>query len=472
MRRLKEIGKIKTYNSKELKTTKFGIGLEKLDRNLFNPAKTYDYIEALGVKYVRLQSGWARTEKKEGVYDFTWLDEVIDNLIKRGLKPWLCMCYGNGIYSPKANEYFGGVGVPPIFTQRERDAWCNYCKKTAEHFKNRVEMYEVWNEPDGIWCWKHGVNGTEYGNFVIETSKAIKSVDENAKILAGSMAQRFNLSWMKDAFNTGMADFIDMYTYHNYSADCKHIEATVRMLRSIINEYGSHIKLVQGEAGAPSEINGAGAMSAGLWTEDKQAKLMLRRHICDLQSEVEFFSHFTTVDMVEALNGLSADKASYLDYGYFGVLSAEFDENGYSIGEYTPKKSYYALQTLSAVFHDAKISEMPIMGYYSEYTQKIFGVSESYANLEKCAFCKDNGSLAFCYYKHTDVMTESFEGLVSFVVNLPREKMHLVDLMNGKVYQIPEDMIADEGNGVFRLMFLPVRDYPLLLTFGDFFEFA
>ena len=114
MHRLIEVGKIKPISSQETKNTKFGIGLEKLDRNVFDPSKTYDKVAALGVKYVRIQSGWARTEKEEGVYDFSWIDEIVDNLIARNLEPWICMCYGNGLYTEKANEVFGCVGVPPI----------------------------------------------------------------------------------------------------------------------------------------------------------------------------------------------------------------------------------------------------------------------------------------------------------------------------------------------------------------------
>ena len=43
----------------------------------------------------------------------------------------------------------------------------------------------MWNEPDGIWAWKHGVNATEYGNFAISTAKAVKKGDADAKVVAG-----------------------------------------------------------------------------------------------------------------------------------------------------------------------------------------------------------------------------------------------------------------------------------------------
>ena len=120
MERLKLIGKVKAKHSSEVKSSKLGIGFEKLDRNVFDPEKAYDKVAETGVKWIRLQSGWARTEKEKGIYDFSWLDSVVDNLMKRGLVPWICLCYGNDLYTESAKSVYGAVGCPPIFTQEEK----------------------------------------------------------------------------------------------------------------------------------------------------------------------------------------------------------------------------------------------------------------------------------------------------------------------------------------------------------------
>ena len=74
MQLLQKIGKIKQKHSSEIKTSKIGIGFEKLDRDIFDPENVYDYVAELGVKWARLQSGWQRTEREKGVYDFEWLE--------------------------------------------------------------------------------------------------------------------------------------------------------------------------------------------------------------------------------------------------------------------------------------------------------------------------------------------------------------------------------------------------------------
>ena len=83
MHRLVKIGKIKAKKSNQIGFSKIGIGFEKLDMKMFDQEKVYDHVADLGVKKVRIQSGWARTEKEKGVYDFAWLDSIVDNFLAR-----------------------------------------------------------------------------------------------------------------------------------------------------------------------------------------------------------------------------------------------------------------------------------------------------------------------------------------------------------------------------------------------------
>ena len=46
----------------------------------------------------------------------------------------------------------------------------------------------------------------------------------------------------------------------------------------------------------------------------------------------------------------------------------------------------------------------------------------------------------------------------------------MIDLLEGTIYSIPESMVENDGKGYRRFLHLPLRDYPLLLTFGDFAE--
>ena len=81
MERLTKIGQINPKKSIDIKHSRIGLGFEKLDRNVFDPNKAYPFVAQSGVKWARLQSGWQRTERVKGVYDFQWLDDIVDNMI-------------------------------------------------------------------------------------------------------------------------------------------------------------------------------------------------------------------------------------------------------------------------------------------------------------------------------------------------------------------------------------------------------
>ena len=248
MERLIRQGEVSPIHSLKVKKSPIGLGFEKLDRGVFDPEKAYEKVAELGVKWIRIQSGWARTEKQKGVYDFAWLDDIVDNLLRRGLQPWICLCYGNGLYNEQAAKVFGSVGCPPINTEEERNAWSNYVTAVTRRYRGKVEWYEVWNEPDGKWCWKHGPDGTEYGEMVIATAKAVKAGDADAKVIGGVICLS-EMGWLNDVFLTGAGKYMDALSYHGYNPDELGVFNRVASLRALARIYNPKMEIIQGETG-------------------------------------------------------------------------------------------------------------------------------------------------------------------------------------------------------------------------------
>ncbi len=467
MERLIKTGKVKPKHSSEIKTSKFGIGFEKLDRDVFNPEKAYDKLAAIGVKWVRIQSGWQRTEQQKGVYDFKWLDKVVDNLIARGCKPWLCLCYGNGLYDEAAAKVFGAVGCPPIHTAEQIKAWENYVKATVEHYSTRIDTYEIWNEPDGKWCWKHGPSGTELGEFSARTARYIKAVKPDATVVGGVVCMR-ELSFINDALKAGMGKEIDAISFHEYTPVEETVFERVSSLRALGRMYNPNMEIIQGESGSQSRSGGNGALWSGSWTQLKQAKQLTRHAMADIIAGCKFTSYFSCMDMIEALNGTVGNTASYLDYGYFGVLGADFDENGHSTGEYTPKISYTALATLCSLFSDeTEKCDLPIM-FRPEQSPRIFDEDLKECDTINAGFKKPNGSKAFVYWHPSSIMTTDYEGTVTLQIAGITDEVKFVDTVTGEIYKIPDDMIERSSDDCYCIRHLPVKDYPMVITFGDF----
>lgn len=469
MEQMKKIGKVTPKRSLDIKESKLGIGFEKLDRNVFDPEKAYDKLALVGVKWVRIQSGWQRTERVRGEYSFEWIDKVVDNLIARGMQPWICLCYGNELYNEEAKEIFGATGIAPIFNDDQKLGWANYVKATVGHFKGRVDHWEIWNEADGKWCWKHGVSGAEYGQFCVDTAAAIRAADPDATVIGGAVCSPGNLAFIDEALAAGMGEVIDAFSFHEYTPNEAKLFEHLPALRALLASYNPDIKVIQGESGSQSRSDGCGALRGGAWTPLRQAKQCVRHAIADLITEVEFTSYFSCMDMIEALNGKVGDLKSYLDYGYFGILGADFDENGFASGEYTPKLSYYAYQNVCSVFAETVTPcDLPILRMVQQSPRLLS--SDYSGKLISHGFVKPNGARAFAYWNSTELLTTDFESTVSFrVTNVPG-KIRLVDLLYGDIYDLPETMVEAAGHNTVLIKNIPVTDYPLLLTFGDFAE--
>ena len=468
MEQLKKIGCVEFKRSVDVKRSRIGLGFEKLDRDIFDPEKSYPFVAESGIKWARLQSGWQKTEKVKGVYDFEWLDKIVDNLAAVGVESWLCLCYGNGLYTPSANKYFGAVGCPPINTQEERDAWDAYVKATVEHFKGRIHYYEVWNEPDGAWCWKHGPNPIELADFTIATAKACKAADPTCEVV-GMVTCVPDTKYNEVLCERGICDYIDAISYHAYIVEDKDFIGTYNFYDDLRKRYKPSLKIIQGESGTQSRSDGCGALNGGAWTEDKQSKFLLRHLITDLAIGAEFTSYFSCMDMAEALNGTAGDVSTISDFGYFGVVGADFDENARATGDYHAKKSFYALKTLTAVlsedFERIDIDVTPI----KEFSQRMFGDNFDFAEATKYIFRRENGATALFYWVPRNILTETYDGECSFTVSesdVTGEPV-LIDMLDGSIYELDEKHFTHE-NGCYRFKNVPITDSPILIKFGEF----
>ena len=301
---------------------------------------------------------------------------------------------------------------------------------------------------------------------MIATSKALRVGNPDLYIVAGAMA-KIRMRYLCEAFETGMAKHINAVSFHAYLFDDRRLSGDIKALRAAIDRYDPKIEIIQGESGSQSSPFGHGAMYEGAWSPRKQCKQQLRHLVTDLGMGVRLTSYFSCIDMMEALNGRVGDKASYKDFGYFGVLGAEFDENGIATGAYPEKPSYYTLQNLASLFAgDIRVTDLPITVEVENAPHCGNIPSVSYGEIEDYGFRLDNGAYLYAYWIPSSLMTAETESAVSFSVGgmgVP----HLIDPMDGSIYEIPAPMMEADAFGGVELHLLPIRDYPLFLLFGD-----
>lgn len=438
---LKPTGKLAPRPSKAIKASPISVGFETLDRSQFDPEKCYDHAGQSGVKWARLQTGWARCEKSPGVYDFSWLDRQVDQLLARGIQPWFNLGYGNKLYIKEAFTEFA-VGWIPLYNDEARAAWVKFVDKLAEHFKDRVTHWELWNEPNIPNFWQPTKpNGADYVKFVEITAPLIRKRVKNSYLIGCGLAG-IPLQYLEDCLDAGLAKHVDAISYHPYRPTPEiNYASSIAALRALVNRYKPGMALWQGENGAPSAPNGTGALSQLDWTEPAQAKWLTRRLVLDLAAGIEVTSYFLIVDIVNYVALKATGKTNFK-----GVLRGT---------DYTPKPSFNALQHVCRLF-DADTKRADLMVEFGDATRA--------ATLTSATFVRQGKPLVAYWQPAALPAGQSDLAPVDLKVwggkKFTLERPVVVDLVTGDIYDVP----APKPDVTLAFTGLPLMDAPMILT--------
>lgn len=450
----------------EMTSTRFGVGFETLDRDMFYPEPCYPHLAELGAKWARIQSGWSKCETVKDEYDFAWLDAIVDGLLAVGVQPWMSLCFGNKLYMDDA-AFVSAVGHVPLYYGDEViQAWENYVKATVAHFKDRVTEYEVWNEPNiGNFWQPKGVNATDYGKFVAITAKAVRQILPEANMIGGCVAWGgYAVPFLKEAFDAGMGDHIDILTYHPYR-DTPELGADleVKALRSLCDQYNSKIRLWQGEVGTPSIHGGHHDFlceNNSDITETTQAKWAIRRLIMDQRNGVEMTSYFHCADL---------DKATY--YQSFGKPLKPVMMGLLNGKDYSPKESYFAMQNVCNLFDEdtKRVDQYLAVHYNGQFTDATKPVEDKFAMDYAAAITGsfERKGYPLVTYWVPSLPVKTYKAIpIQLLLNPTLEKTVtkpvLIDMLTGKGYKLTFAEHRWWGNAF--VDDLPLTDYPLVVT--------
>lgn len=139
----------------------------------------------------------------------------------------------------------------------------------------------MWNESEGGWTWRPVPNPKEYAEFCLKTGRAVKTVDENAKVITGSHYED-SMKFFNEEFANGSLEISDAVTYHSYNYDETLSMQRVKALKGLVKYYGKDVEIIQCESGSQSKSGGNGALCWIRTNQDMQTKQILRHTIADI----------------------------------------------------------------------------------------------------------------------------------------------------------------------------------------------
>ncbi|OAQ39811.1 hypothetical protein A5893_09550 [Pedobacter psychrophilus] len=449
------LGTLKPKNTNEIKSSNWLLGCETLDRDYANYDAYKDYLVPLGIKKIRLQGGWDKTEKVKGVYDWAWLDYIINDAVSKGLSPWLQLSYGNHLYQGGGGANLG-AGMP--HSEEALKAWDKWVAAAVNRYKTKVFDWEIWNEPN----FGDNTDNTpeKTAALNIRTIDIIKKTQSNAKV-SGLAIGHINLAYADEFFKIlykkKKLDLFDNMTYHDYVYNPDSNYGKVELLRLTLQKYSTKVKLRQGENGAPSEPRLGGALADHDWSELSQAKWNTRRMLGDLGHDIES-SVFTIIEIAYTAGPIQKLNVK-------GLIKSDSTKKALR-----PKVAYYAVQNITSIFDDSfqriksthptfNTNDIPTNGnvLYSTGSDRSFAVY-GYEN-------KDSKKQLFTIWVDDYLPTNSIETKdINFtILNGNMDNPVYVDIITGKVYEIPKSNWTKTGiKYIFKN--IPVYDAPILIA--------
>ena len=432
---LKQIGVIKPRSADEIKGSNWMLGCETLDRDFAIYDEYKDYIVPLGIKTIRLQGGWAKTEREKGKYDFKWLDALIDDACGRGLNVLLETGYGNPVY--KGGGGFDLAGGFPT-SEEGLAAWDGWVEAMANRYKGKVRDWAMWNEPDINK--KH--KPKDIAAFNIRTAEIIKRIIPDSRIAGLSLASsspKLLDKCLKELAKEDKVDLFDWFIYHGYAYNPDSSYWNVEDLKSTLAKYSKKAKMRQGENGCPSETATKFALSNHPWTEYSQAKWDLRRMMGDLGHDLES-AVFTICDFNH--KGREINRK--------GLLHATADKKVDGI-----KLAYYSVQNTVSVFDNT----------LERVTRPAVSVLHNASTACFAYHNKAAGQSLVVYWDNATAPTDSFDTRPAQVMvkALNIKEPVWVDLVSGRIYEITEGCIIRNGDlTIFKDV--PIYDAPVLIA--------
>ncbi len=205
-----------------------------------------DYAKKIGMKWTRLHDAsfitkWRKAEPKPGKYQY--FDKQINAVLDAGI------------------NILGLPDYPPVWAKQTDDsknvinvkAFSKLCTKLAEHYRGRIDYWEVWNEP----YIKYFFPGSpeQYAEVLSAGADALRAGNPQAKILG--YCTEINDIEYAEKIPPAMRKKIDILSFHCYfqnltgggtSSFTKEVNAYLKFLRPFVpseiwNTEGAYKKL-------------------------------------------------------------------------------------------------------------------------------------------------------------------------------------------------------------------------------------
>ncbi|GGG21774.1 hypothetical protein GCM10007304_39500 [Rhodococcoides trifolii] len=232
-----------------------------------------DAMVAAGASWLRLDITWKTVETRPGQYDWSRVDNVVDQARSRGLTVLGLIGYAPGWSRPPMSVLQG----PPL----DLELFGRFAEVAATRYSSSITHWEIWNEPNHPGFFSPCPSVPVYFGLLWSAYLAIHRVQPSAVVVGGGLANRPDglcsiapKTFVDQLYAMGGGAFLDAVAVHPYTWPDTVAEDT----RGYWNSVGAvHATMeANGDGGKKVWITeyGAPTGTAGV-SEDRQAQIVV-----------------------------------------------------------------------------------------------------------------------------------------------------------------------------------------------------
>ncbi|MBI2955596.1 MAG: hypothetical protein HYY30_14870 [Chloroflexi bacterium] len=320
----------------------------------------------LGIRWDRFPFYWNQMQSVlDAPIDFSQMDRVVDHDLANGIQ-----VQGILLGAPQWAIVGGKIAY---------DRWYQFVYQTVLHYGDKVNYWEIWNEPDlldgngqGVFWWG---SIEDYYELLKTGYRAVKAANPNDKVLMAAIAFPYNNQEFfprfldvlsRDATAAANNYYFDILPLHLYGRVSTVYDLPIGYVgkpdfpgfRGLMRGRGFEKPIWVNEAGVAVWNTGSGKNAPGRATLDEQASYVIQAFAYGLASGVEKIFVFQLYD-----DGAGAlDPNTKLPAEYYGLISND--------GE--PRPAYTAYQTAARYFSGTKLATR--VNYWRDGNPSVKGV--------------------------------------------------------------------------------------------------
>ena len=286
-------------------------------------------LAAAGFTWVRMDFAWGGIEREAGKYDFAPYDRLMRALDQHHIRAIFILDYSNRLYDQDLSPH----------SDDGRVAFARWAAASAMHFKGRVIVWEMYNEPN-IQFWRPKPNVSDYAKLALAVGKAIREVAPD-ELYIGPACSTMDFKFLEECFKAGCLEYWAAVSVHPYrQKNPETVAADYARLREIIHQYapkGKQVPIVSGEWGYSS-----------IWKkfdEQKQAAYLPRELLTNVASGVPISIWYDWHD--DSTNPTDPE-------AHFGTVHHEYNKGASPV--YEPKPAYKAMKALTEALKGSTFS--------------------------------------------------------------------------------------------------------------------